>query len=145
MRKTEIGLIDDCSIARKLLKGFLYGQQHQSFNVVFELESLLELGGVNPKKCRPDIIFLDMDLPEMTGLDGIPILLKYFPHCRIIMFTDTEDKEAVIKALDIGARGYLKKNVQPKELIHAIKCVRGGSIYISPEIIKWRLDHLDYI
>lgn len=145
MRKIRIGIIDDCVISRKILKGFLNGLKRQPYNVVFELGSLPELGNLNPFMDSPDIIFLDMDLPGVTGIDGIPVLLEYFSGCRILMFTDSENKESVIKALDAGAWGYLKKNVSPTELTLAIESVLTGQIYVSPEIFKWRTDHLDLL
>ena len=85
---------------------------------------------------RPDVALLDIGLPGMSGIDGIPLLLAKHPPLLILMLTVYEDDERVFRALCAGACGYLLKRTSPANLLDCIREVKDGGAPISPEIAR---------
>ena len=80
------------------------------------------------RKAQPDVVLMDIDLPEMSGIECVKILKKENPYLDIIMLTAYTDDEYIFRALKAGAYGYLTKNIFPSKLLSAIREVkRGGS------------------
>lgn len=86
------------------------------------------------KKLLPDVILMDIRMPEMDGVQCIEIIKDAFPEIKIIVLTTFDDDEYVFNALKNGASGYLLKGISVKELVEAIKIVYGGGALINPNI-----------
>jgi len=87
----------------------------------------------NLEEDLPDVVLMDIELPGMSGVDGVASIKGELPDTEIIMLTIHEDNESVFDSLRNGASGYLIKNVEPAELINAIKEVyEGGSPMSMP-------------
>jgi DNA-binding NarL/FixJ family response regulator len=86
------------------------------------------------KKSAPDVVLLDVRMPDEDGLDGIKSILEAHPHIRIVMFTAYDAEEYVFAAIKAGAQGYVLKGSPGQELVRAIRQVRGGDSYLSPAI-----------
>jgi DNA-binding NarL/FixJ family response regulator len=84
----------------------------------------------------PDVCLLDIDLPGMNGIEGIPLLKKKNDEMDIIMMTIHEDHELVFEALRAGACGYLTKNVQPSKILESIREVYEGGAPMSSRIAR---------
>ena len=82
---------------------------------------------------RPDITLMDLQMPEMSGLDALIALRGEFPEARIIVLTTYKGDAQVMRAIKGGACGYLLKNALHKELLDTIRAVHAGKRYISPE------------
>ena len=82
---------------------------------------------------RPDITLMDLQMPEMSGLDSIIAIRGEFPEARIIVLTTYLGDVQVLRALKAGARGYLLKNSLYKELLEAIRVVHSGKKALSAE------------
>jgi DNA-binding NarL/FixJ family response regulator len=82
---------------------------------------------------RPDITLMDLQMPEMTGLDAIIAIRGEFPDAKIIVLTTYKGDVQILRALKAGARGYLLKNTLHKELIDTIRAVHAGGKALSPE------------
>src|SRR5215470_16663323 len=82
---------------------------------------------------RPDITLMDLQMPEMNGLDALIAVRGEFPAARIIVLTTYAGDVQVLRAIKAGARGYLLKNALHRELLEAIRVVHAGKRYISPE------------
>jgi DNA-binding NarL/FixJ family response regulator len=82
---------------------------------------------------RPDITLMDLQMPEMNGLDAIIAILGEFPEARIIVLTTYGGDVQVLRALKAGARGYLLKNTLHKNLLETIRAVHSGKKSLSPE------------
>jgi len=77
---------------------------------------------------KPDVILMDINLPGMTGIEGVKLIKEKMPECEIIMQTISEDDNDVFDSLCAGACGYLKKNTPPVKLLDAItEAVKGGA------------------
>jgi DNA-binding NarL/FixJ family response regulator len=82
---------------------------------------------------RPDITLMDLQMPEMNGLDAITAIRGEFPDAKIIVLTTYKGDVQILRALKAGAQGYLLKNTIHKELIETIRAVHGGKKALSPE------------
>lgn len=82
----------------------------------------------------PDIVLMDVRMPEMDGVEAACIIRKKFPATQIVMLTTFDDDEYVRKALNHGAIGYLLKDVPPGEVIAAVRAAKEGPVLMSPAI-----------
>jgi DNA-binding NarL/FixJ family response regulator len=82
---------------------------------------------------RPDVTLMDLQMPEMSGLDAIGAIRGEFPDARIIVLTTYSGDVQVVRALQAGARAYLLKNMVHKELLDTIRAVHAGKKMVSPE------------
>jgi len=82
---------------------------------------------------RPDITLMDLQMPEMNGLDAIIAIRGQFPDAKIIVLTTYQGDVQILRALKAGAQGYLLKNTFHKELIETIRAVHAGRKALSPE------------
>jgi DNA-binding NarL/FixJ family response regulator len=82
---------------------------------------------------RPDITLMDLQMPEMNGLDAIIAIRGEFPDAKIIVLTTYKGDVQILRALKAGAQGYLLKNTFHKELIDTIRAVHTGKKALSPE------------
>jgi DNA-binding NarL/FixJ family response regulator len=85
------------------------------------------------RKHRPDITLMDLQMPEMNGLDAMIAILAESPDARIIVLTTYLGDTQVLRAMKIGARGYLLKTLLDKELLEAIRAVHAGRKMLSAE------------
>ena len=83
------------------------------------------------KKLKPDILVLDIRMPEMTGLEAAALLGEYAPETRAVILSMHDSEEYVVQALQAGAHGYLLKDTDKDEFIKALKQVHGGQKYFS--------------
>lgn len=82
---------------------------------------------------RPDITLMDLQVPEMNGLDAMIAIRSEFPDARIIMLTTYAGDVQVLRAMKVGARGYLLKTLLDKELLETIRAVHAGKKTLSAE------------
>lgn len=83
---------------------------------------------------RPDVVLMDLKMPEMGGVDAIAAIRQEDPNARLIVLTTYDGDEDIYRGLKAGARGYLLKNVTRQELIEAIQRVHAGQKYIPAEV-----------
>jgi DNA-binding NarL/FixJ family response regulator len=90
---------------------------------------------------RPDVTLMDLQMPEMNGLDAIMAIRGEFPEARIIVLTTYTGDVQVLRALKAGARGYLLKTLLHKELLETIRAIHVGKKTVSPEISYELAEH----
>ena len=86
------------------------------------------------KDSRPDVIVMDMSMPELNGADATRAILQNDPSCRVIVLSMYTEREYVRRALKAGAMGYVVKRSAAKELVDAIRAVHAGQRYLSPRV-----------
>jgi DNA-binding NarL/FixJ family response regulator len=93
------------------------------------------------RRHRPDIGLMDLQMPDLNGLDAIIAIRAEFPDARIIVLTTYDGDVQALRALQAGARGYLLKNALHKELLDTIRAVHAGKKAISPEMSYELAEH----
>jgi DNA-binding NarL/FixJ family response regulator len=87
-------------------------------------------------ECSPDVVLMDVMMPDMNGLDAAARIVAKFPHVRVIMLSMNVSEEPVLQAVRAGAAGYLPKNTGPAELAEAVRVVHRGDTYFRGDIAK---------
>lgn len=90
---------------------------------------------------RPDVTIMDLQMPEMNGLDALATIRGEFPDARIIVLTTYTGDVQILRALKSGACGYLLKNTFHKELVDTIRAVHAGKKTLSPEVSYQIAEH----
>lgn len=85
---------------------------------------------------QPDVILMDIEMPELNGIQATERISSQSPHIAIIIVSMYEDDDLIFSALRVGARGYVLKGAQDAEIIQAIQAVARGSALFSPAIAK---------
>ena len=131
LREIRILTVDDHALLRKGI-GVLIGAE-PDMKLVAEAsngqEAIAEF-----KKHRPDITLMDLQMPEMSGIECLIAIRSDFPNARIIVLTTYPGDAQVVRALKAGARGYLLKADVNDELLDAIRSVHAGKKWIQPEL-----------
>ncbi len=90
---------------------------------------------------HPDVTLMDLQMPEMNGLDALIAIRNEFPDARVIMLTTYTGDTQILRALKAGAQGYLLKNTLHKELLEAIRAAHKGKKALSPEVSYQVAEH----
>jgi len=90
---------------------------------------------------KPDVTLMDIQMPEMSGVDAITAIRGEFPEARIVVLTTYAGDVQALRALKAGARAYLLKNTLHKELLETIRAVHAGRKAISPEVTMELAEH----
>lgn len=91
---------------------------------------------------RPDVTLMDLQMPEMDGIDAINAIRGEFPEARIIVLTTYAGDVQVLRALKAGARGYLLKETLRRELLESIRAIHAGKKALSPEVSFALAEHV---
>src|SRR5229473_4705669 len=94
------------------------------------------------RECRPDVTLMDLQMPEMNGIDAMISIRDEFPEARIIVLTTYTGDVQILRAFKAGARAYLLKNLLHKELLETIRAVHAGKKTLSPEASFQLAEHL---
>ena len=137
MSNINIMLVDDHQVIRTGLKSFLESQP--DFKVVAEASNGREAIGC-AMAVRPDLILMDITMPEMDGLEATRQIKKLWPESVILCLTVHEDKFYFMEMLAAGASGYLTKLVASEELVSAVHVVSQGHVYLQPALARWLLE-----
>jgi len=127
----KVLIVEDQEIIRQSLEIMLHNKA--GIQIVGTAENGKQVARL-VKKLLPDVILMDIRMPEMDGVRCIEIIKEAFPKIKIIVLTTFDDDEYVFNALKNGASGYLLKGISVKELVEAIKIVYGGGALINPNI-----------
>jgi len=90
---------------------------------------------------RPDVTVMDLQMPEMNGLDALSAIRNEFPDAKVIMLTTYKSDTQIVRALKAGAQGYLLKSALHKELLQTIRAANAGKKTISPEASLEIVEH----
>ncbi len=130
---TKIAIVEDNKVIRESLAEFV--QTDPECKSVYACATAEEALKEIPKH-QPDIVLMDIQLPDISGIECTARLKQLMPSVQIIIVTVYEDTERIFKALRAGACGYLLKRCTPEELLSAIREVRQGGAPMSREIAR---------
>ncbi|RPI18168.1 MAG: DNA-binding response regulator [Ignavibacteriae bacterium] len=129
--KISVLLADDHPIVRSGLKSEL--KKFPNINICGEASSGRETID-KASKLHPDVVLLDITMPDMNGLEATKILREHQPSSKIIALTMHENKNYILEMIRLGASGYVLKDSEPGELVKAIEAVNSGKSYFSSNI-----------
>lgn len=129
----RILIVDDHAVVRKGLAMVL--RLEPDFEVIGEAENG-RVGLESAKSLNPDIVLVDLVMPEMDGQEMALALRKSNPNIKIMMLTGTEVDDRVFDLVAAGIEGYVLKNIEPGELIRAIHAVVHGEAYLHADVMK---------
>ena len=86
------------------------------------------------RELQPDVVLMDLSMPELNGADATRAILERDPRCRVIVLSMYAQREYVRRALKAGAAGYVVKRSAAKEVVEAIRAVHAGQRYLSPRV-----------
>jgi DNA-binding NarL/FixJ family response regulator len=130
--------VDDHALLREGIAALIGGQE--DMELVAEAangrEAVEEF-----RKHRPNVTLMDLQMPEMNGIDAIGAIRAEFPEARIIVLTTYAGDVQVMRALKAGARAYLLKGLLRKELLETIRAVHAGQKRVPPEVSAELAEH----
>lgn len=127
----RILLVDDHTLFRSGLKALL--QRQPDFDIVGEAADGLE-GVKLAEQLKPDVVLLDIDMPQMNGREALAQILVTQPQLAVLMLTVSEDGDDLAECMKSGARGYLLKNINADFLLSSIRRAVDGDSVLSPEM-----------
>lgn len=127
----RIGLVDDHTLFRKGIANLIQIACARPVEILFEAASGLELQAQIGRGPAPDVIIMDINMPDMNGFDSVLWLKENYPAIPVLVLTMMDKEAYIIKMLKLGVKGYLSKDVEPKELGEAINAVSNHSYYYT--------------
>jgi len=106
----------------------------ENYSVLFEAENGKEIKARITQNIIPDIVLLDVNMPEMDGYETVRWLYQHYPQIKVLALSMFSDEKTIIKMLRLGAKGYILKNIDPEELRNALDSVMKKNFYLSEYI-----------
>ena len=131
--KIKVLLADDHPFVRAGVRSCLH--QHEQFEIVGEASCGHEAIS-RAKECSPDVIVMDLSMPGVDGLQATHSLREFCPNSRVLFFTIDAEKEVVNEMIQSGAKGYVRKDTPPVELVSAIERIHRGETCFRPEVAQ---------
>ena len=130
---TRLLLVDDHAVVRSGLRMLLGSEK--DVEIVGEAGSAAQAIEA-AAQVSPDLILMDIGLPDKSGIEATREIKRRFPHISILALTIHEDEEYFFKMLEAGATGYVPKRAAPEELLTAIRAAARGEVYLYPSLAK---------
>jgi DNA-binding NarL/FixJ family response regulator len=131
VKKLRILIADDHELVRRGIRGLLRAQS--GWKIVGEVKNGQE-AVEKAKKLRPDVIILDIGMPNLDGLEATRQIREAAPNTEILILTMHESNQMVRRVLEAGARGYVLKSDLAGHLVKAVKAVSKGMVYLTPKV-----------
>lgn len=138
MDKIKVMLVDDHEMVRLGLSSFLNMQP--DVEMIGEANNGRE-GVAMALDLRPDVVVMDLVMPEMDGVEATLTLLKEWPEVKILVLTSYLDNEKIYPVIQAGAKGYMLKTSSAAEILNAIRKVAKGELAIQTEVDRKFQDH----
>jgi two-component system, NarL family, invasion response regulator UvrY len=131
-KQIQVAIADDHTLLRKALAKLI--SSFEEYNVIFEAGNGRDIKKKINEHLVPDLILLDVNMPEMDGFETAAWLTKNYPKIKVLALSMFSDERTIIRMLRQGARGYVLKNIDPEELKKALDSVVKKNFYLSEEI-----------
>jgi len=141
MAKISTLIVDDHTMFRQGLRSLL--ESESDIEVVGEAGTGLEAISL-VEGTRPDVVILDITMPDMNGLHAAAQIHRLHPNVKVIILSMSDDEEFVKQSVQVGVKGYLVKQTAASDLIAAIREVFAGNAFFSPSVSKVLLDLQDH-
>jgi len=135
--RIKLLLVDDHPVVRRGISSCLARQERLS--IVGEAADGIEAVR-KAKELAPDIVLMDIDMPNMNGLAVTEVLRKELPNVKVLILSMHSNTDYVLRIIQSGAKGYILKEASPEELVRAIETVDAGEAFFSPDIARVALN-----
>ena len=144
----KVLIVDDHAVVRQGLRTFLelqddapHGGMSSGDVLALPIEVVGEAAnGVQAvdlaRRLQPDIVLLDLVMPEMDGIQATPRIIEESPHSRVMILTSFGEEDKVFPAIRAGAQGYLLKDIAPDDLVQAVRAVYLDQVQLHPEVAR---------
>jgi len=139
VKKIKLLLADDHQIVLKGISFFL-GMQ-PDFEIVGEAHNGQEAVDL-AESLRPDIVLMDLNMPVLDGIEASRMIAERLPEVKVLVLTSFSDRSHIVPALQTGAIGYMLKEVDPDQLVEAIRSAHQGNVQLHPDISNALLSQL---
>lgn len=129
IKKITVAIADDHSLLRNALAKLI--NTFEGYSIIFEADNGKDLRKKIQEKEVPDIVMLDVNMPEMDGFETTQWLHKHYPQIKVMALSMLSDERTIIKMFRLGAKGYLLKNTDPEELKEALDSLMNKNVYLS--------------
>jgi DNA-binding NarL/FixJ family response regulator len=130
----KILVVDDHALIREAMRGALKELDGEA--VILEASDSGEAMGLIVAHADLELILLDLTLPDRDGFAVLTELRARYPAISVVVMSALQDRDTVIKALDLGALGFIPKSAQRKVMISALQLVLSGGVYIPPQALS---------
>jgi DNA-binding NarL/FixJ family response regulator len=131
--KIRVLVVDDHTVVRQGLRMFI--EMQSDMEVVGEGSNGVEAVEM-AARLEPDVILLDLVMPEMGGIEATRRILERTPQAHVLILTSFGEDEQVFPAIRAGAQGYLLKDIQPNELVQAVRAAYQGKVQLHPNVAR---------
>jgi DNA-binding NarL/FixJ family response regulator len=128
-KNIQVAIADDHSLLRSALAKLI--NTFEGYSVIMEADNGKDLCEKISKNVLPDIVLLDINMPEMDGFEATQWLHKKYPQIKVLTLSMLSDEKSIIKIFRLGAKGYLLKNASPQELKEALDAIMDKNVYLS--------------
>lgn len=137
--QVKLALVDDHTLFRKGLIS-LIEMVGDNYSILFEADDGKDLQTKISKDNQPDIILMDIHMPNMNGFETVEWLNAHYPLVKVLVVSMIEKEDTIVKMLRLGVKGYLCKDVEPKEMGEALRSVMNKGFYYT-DFITGKLVH----
>lgn len=128
-KKIQVGIADDHKLLRNALA--IMVNTFEGYTVLFEVDNGKDVRDRITQHQVPEIVLLDVNMPEFDGFETTKWLQKNYPHIKVLVLSMLSDEKSIIKMFRLGAKGYLLKNTEPEELKLAMDSIMDKNVYLS--------------
>lgn len=130
----KILVVDDHQLIREALRGVLKEVKRDA--ILLEASSAAQAAQVMAGQPDINLVLLDLSLPDANGLAVLEELRRHYPTTAVVVLSATQDRSNVVRALELGASGYIPKSARREVILSAIQLVLAGGIYIPPQVLE---------
>jgi len=138
----KIAIVDDHNLFRKGLITLIGLADKHDYLVVLEAESGKDMIKKLDNKALPDILILDMDMPDMDGFEAMDWLRSHHPRIAVLVISMVTTEEAIIQMLKLGVKGYLSKDIEVEDIHQALQTIHSKGYYYTDFITGKLIDAL---
>jgi two-component system, NarL family, response regulator DegU len=140
--KRRVVIVDDHTLFREGLRTML--ETEEDIEVVADAESAEDIVEL-VWQTKPDILLLDIRMPQGSGLDAVPAVLRISPRTQVLVLTACDEKEEHVRAFKLGAKGVVLKDSARQTLMQAIRTASAGQVWVDPRMTGALVEELSHL
>jgi two-component system, NarL family, invasion response regulator UvrY len=133
----KIGIVDDHNLFRKgLIKLINMGDKHNRYSILFEAGNGNELAEKIMAKTKPDILLMDIEMPDMDGFETVDWLQRFHPDINVLVISMFEHEDKILRMLKMKVKGYLSKDINVEEMHKALAAIVEKGYYYTDKVAE---------